>query len=207
MTLHEILESVCKKRGLSIDDYKLEYCDPPPSGKTGPLGLEQTLGEVGVSKLQMEIKKGRHVKRLSFGTNKSKGLTGSDAEIGDAPKAITKRLGPMFFYTPQSACKYQEFTVIKQKQFQKQERVLGIDDKKITNSKSKANDKTKRPERAVMDVTKVWVNPSKANQFFIEFKDKTYKYESSQTDEIVAKITYLLQMKDQDNQRRERGQK
>lgn len=33
-------------------------------------------------------------------------------EQGDAPKTVTKIMGPVFFYTNQTAAKYQEFQVI-----------------------------------------------------------------------------------------------
>jgi hypothetical protein len=38
-------------------------------------------------------------------------------ELGDAPKAITKRVGPVFFFTNQTAAKYQEYQVVKINKF------------------------------------------------------------------------------------------
>jgi histone deacetylase complex regulatory component SIN3 len=52
-----------------------------------------------------------------------------------------------------------------------------------------------QPIRYIRDVGKVGLIPNKPRYFNIEFKDKMYKYESDSAEEIVAKVTYLLQMK------------
>lgn len=70
----------------------------------------------------------------------------------------------MFFFTPQTAVKFQEYNVIKVNKFGvRQERIMGIDDKFVTNaipdSKVKtANDKVKRPKRELKEIQKVWLN-------------------------------------------------
>jgi len=79
---------------------------------------------------------------------------------------------------------------------------MGIDDKFITNSIPenkvvKATDKVKRPKRSFSEVQKISLNASKANEFFIKYKDQTYRYESNQSEEIVAKITFLMKMQEE----------
>eukprot|EP01118_Nematostelium_gracile_P009362 TRINITY_DN3146_c0_g1_i1.p1 TRINITY_DN3146_c0_g1~~TRINITY_DN3146_c0_g1_i1.p1 ORF type:complete len:146 (+),score=28.52 TRINITY_DN3146_c0_g1_i1:40-438(+) len=127
-------------------------------------------------------------------------MSSSQDSMGDAPKEVTKRLGPIFYYTDTTAVKFQTFQVTKVNKFGKsQERTMGIDDKRITNSSVEKPtkvkvDKVKVPERPLSDVTKVWINPAKTQQFFIQFKDKVAKFESDKTDEIVAKLSYLLKL-------------
>jgi len=115
----------------------------------------------------------------------------------------------MFLYTQQTAIRYQEFSVVKlnNKFGVRQERAMGIDDQYITNAipenkVSKTNDKVKRGKRALSEVQKVWQN-AKTTEFFIKYKDQTYRYESNQAEEIVAKITFLLKMIEERNQKGE----
>lgn len=49
-----------------------------------------------------------------------------------------------------------------------------------------------KPVRFVRDIVRASLIPNKPRYFMIEFKDKTYKYEASQAEEIIAKITYLI---------------
>jgi len=128
--------------------------------------------------------------------------TKQHTESGDVPKVIAKRLGPVFMYDSKKASKYQEFHVVKIKKLaQRQERILGIDDKTIVNlapdTRTKI-EKTKRPERQLIEVVKVWLVAARANVFAIEFTDgRAYRYESTQAEEIVAKLNYLLKMRDE----------
>lgn len=117
-------------------------------------------------------------------------------EKGDASAQIFKKLGAIFFLTPSSATKYQQYTVIKGNKFgAKQERIMGIDAERITNSiPDKKGTAAKKPVRFMKDVVKAALIPNKPRFFLIEFKDKTYKYEANQAEEIIAKINYLIDM-------------
>lgn len=121
----------------------------------------------------------------------------------------TKKVNPVYFYKPQTAIKYQEFNVIKVNKFGvKQDRIMGIDDKRIMNLTAnnkvtvtkneidwfQEKAKVKRPERMIKDVVRAWVSTQRANQFYVEFKDQTYKYESQSAEEIIAKINFILTM-------------
>jgi len=83
---------------------------------------------------------------------------------------------------------------------------MGIDDKFIMNltSDTKVSKSVKRPTRKLEEIQKVSMNQSKSNEFQIKYKDQTYKYESPQAEEIVAKITFLLKMREEGKQREER---
>jgi len=99
--------------------------------------------------------------------------------------------------------KFQEFSVIKVNKFGvRQERTMGIDDKFLTNNVpenkvTKSNDKVKRPKRSLSELQKVWLNANRPNEFILKFKDQTYKYESQQSEEIVAKLSFLLKLADE----------
>lgn len=70
------------------------------------------------------------------------------------------------------------------------EEKLGIDNRKLTKIKdSKPN---KRPDRKFEEVDQCSVTGT-VNQFIIQYKDKKVKkYESSQAEEIVSKINFIL---------------
>eukprot|EP01114_Cavostelium_apophysatum_P009724 TRINITY_DN2296_c0_g1_i2.p1 TRINITY_DN2296_c0_g1~~TRINITY_DN2296_c0_g1_i2.p1 ORF type:complete len:440 (+),score=103.95 TRINITY_DN2296_c0_g1_i2:283-1602(+) len=207
-TLKQVLEAVCKKRALSPDSYGFEFYDPPPKGSAS-LALHQTLGELGLTRLRL-VEKSKSAKEKSDIRRMRKSASigaAKDLELGgDAPKPITKRLGPMYL-TPQTAAAYQEFAVIKFNKFGiKQDRTMGIDDKYIVNSipdakVSKNNDKVKRPQRPTSEIQKVWMNSNKPSEFYIKYRDQTYRYESKDSEEIVAKLGYLLKVRDEGKQR------
>jgi len=236
LTLQKVYDNVCKKRDINAEDFHLEYDDEAIASKNpGPVSMDKTLGQLGVYSLKLvcHIKR-THQRQLSKGgLATSRGDTSSTNEVnsprksaallksttlfkskssadlgGDASKQVTKRLGPVFFFTNQTAVKHQEYKVIKVNKFGvKQERVMGIDDKKITNSipddnNTKGTEKVKRPERGIEEVSKCWLGTGARNaQFFIEFQDQTYRYEAPQAEEIVAKINYLLKMQQEDRER------
>eukprot|EP01119_Soliformovum_irregulare_P000975 TRINITY_DN1071_c0_g2_i8.p1 TRINITY_DN1071_c0_g2~~TRINITY_DN1071_c0_g2_i8.p1 ORF type:complete len:426 (+),score=134.91 TRINITY_DN1071_c0_g2_i8:44-1321(+) len=161
--LGELLQIVARKRALTNpDDYFFEDYE------TGaPLTLDMTLGEIPSPQVRIVLGTERkHKKNRSIGfSTKSLRKTASNQNMGidlpgDAPKAVTKRLGPIFHHTPHTASKYQAFQVIKVNKFGKaQERMLAIDAKKMYNflpEKGKTADKkTKRPERYLIEVSKV----------------------------------------------------
>jgi len=234
-TLREVLENVSRKIVIDPEDYSLEHVSPS-KGNSGSLPLEQSVESLGVNQLRLVENANRqstpkHARQKSADFRKSlissplalgknsfakvrrsqsgEGKLAGVNETGDASKQVTKRLGPMFFYTSQSATEYQEYLVVKIKNFAvKQERILGIDDRRITNSipesKIKNQEKTtKRPERLLSEVLRTWIVATKANLFCIEFKDgRVYKYESQQAEEIVAKLNFLLRMHEDDDRHR-----
>jgi hypothetical protein len=117
-------------------------------------------------------------------------------ETGDAPKNITKRLGPMFYLNNLNAAQYQEYSVVKINKYgTRQERTLGIDNRAISNKipENKVKSAKKQPKHSELllrEVVKVGLS-GVSNQFFIELKTKTNKYESAKAEEIVAKLQYL----------------
>lgn len=67
-------------------------------------------------------------------------------EEGDATKNVSKILGPIFFFTPLTAKKYQVYLVFKMNKFGvKQARQMGIDGERISIQNSKTNNSGKQP--------------------------------------------------------------
>lgn len=65
-------------------------------------------------------------------------------EEGDAPRQITKLLGPMFFFTPTTATRFKQFTVWKWNKFGlRKDRFLGVDAERITITGADKRSKSK----------------------------------------------------------------
>ncbi len=118
-------------------------------------------------------------------------------EEGDAPRQLSKVLGPIFWLTPTTASKYkvsiiviswvlsgQQFNVIKYNKFgAKQERVIGLDSERIITVNRQS------PMRYIKDVLKATTMLDKPRHFQIQFKDKTWRLESDYAGKLSAKIT------------------
>eukprot|EP01113_Clastostelium_recurvatum_P021586 TRINITY_DN255_c0_g1_i3.p1 TRINITY_DN255_c0_g1~~TRINITY_DN255_c0_g1_i3.p1 ORF type:complete len:588 (-),score=140.52 TRINITY_DN255_c0_g1_i3:629-2392(-) len=122
---------------------------------------------------------------------------------------VSQKLGlpSQFFFPPSSASEYVQYPVIKTNKYGKrQERIMGIDGERITNShpsSAKPGSRTRRPSRALQDVVKVSLAPNKGSayhlgltrQFFVEYKDSTQVFESDKAEEIVARINFIMSTK------------
>ena len=120
---------------LSVEKLKSTH-KRSPSGAMSKSGASTTPRERGASISVVNV-----ASSLLPGAKKSK------EDISLSP--VTKRVNPVYFYTPQSAVKYQEFNVIKVNKFGvKQERIMGIDINRLTNQKKEGikntSSKTKR---------------------------------------------------------------
>ncbi|GAM24152.1 hypothetical protein SAMD00019534_073270 [Acytostelium subglobosum LB1] len=142
------------------------------------------------------------------------------AESGNAPRAITKLLGPMFFFTPDTAGEFKQYHVVKVNKFGiSTNRIMGIDQDRIIhsivsepsgnggqsgNSSSLTPKKTlrrrtfsssrlKTPIQPMKDIIQVGTNSNKPNSFYIKFKDgKMSEFYSHDSEEIVAKIQFII---------------
>jgi hypothetical protein len=122
MSLRELRDIVCEKRGLQSDSFILQ----PLNDASFPVEMNMVLGEIPekiglrlVENSMLSIlqpianpffteKKLSHLHTLK---RRSRSLIGGNSfpklvEEGDAPKPITKLLGPMFFFTPATAMRY-----------------------------------------------------------------------------------------------------
>jgi len=119
---------------------------------------------------------------------------------------ISRQLGvpQQFFWFPAAVATYVQYSVTKINKYgTRQERVMGIDRERITNSKPPNKpSKTNRPLRLISDVVKAYImdrpmpsSPTTNRKLFcIEFKDDIQEYESDKADEIVARINYILSL-------------
>jgi len=116
--------------------------------------------------------------------------------ITDQPDGgnINKSAPKKFFMTPSTAKQYKEFeaSCIRFKNFSKtkQERVIGIDGDGIQFKKKSNARKSIRP---MSELVLCQLVPTKQYHFILRFEGgKDMEFESPDADEIVAKITFLM---------------
>jgi hypothetical protein len=173
MSLRQLRDMVCTQNNLPPDQYGFQH---PTTGAHLLLDmvLEQLEGDA-----TNEIKLYQLPKRPGSSSRKSSKI--AIKEEGDATRQVTKLLGAIFFFTPATASKYQEYPVMKSNKFGvKQDRILGIDANRIVRLIPDKKTHSKKSYELVSEVLRAQMIPAKPGNFVVEFKGKTFKYESAQ---------------------------
>ncbi|EGG24275.1 ras interacting protein [Cavenderia fasciculata] len=158
MKLKELLINTCKKRKLNFSEHIFQY----ENGQ--PVNMQITMEQLGT----LDIVLVSVLRRSMSGDGSVLGV-GDD---NDGPADI--------FWHDALAGQYKQYEVVKLKKYgSKQERIIGIDQERITNMSPnpKKEQETKRPARLIKDVLKVSLT-DKQKHFTIEYIDgKSYVYE------------------------------
>jgi len=210
-TLRQVMEKVCQRRLL---DPVVHYFISSEGGSDG-FELDTLISELDTTEIVMRSKVGKsklnlkqapqHIRKKSKAelSESFSNLTQSTPQVVN-PK-VSQKLGlpQQFFFSPSTVAQTVLYAVVKiNKYAKKQDRILGIDSERITNSMppNSRNGKTHMPVRLITDVIKAFVvdRPSPfqtfRKPFCIEFKDGIREYESDKADEIVARINFILSM-------------
>jgi len=224
LSLGQVLEKVCNKRQL---DPLVYYLVVGP--KEIEVSLDTLISDVDATELIMKSKAAatsyprkltsgiKHTLTLRQSRTKSRGdMSSLFPDAGQDPQSppvlnlkASRQLGvaPTYIWSPAAVSTYVQYSVIKINKYgQRQERIMGIDRERITNSlplnkqfKGNKQSKTNQPLRHVSDVVRAYMvdrpaqsNPNARKLFCIEFKDHvTQEFESEKAEEIVARINYI----------------
>jgi hypothetical protein len=212
LSLGQVLEKVCSKRQL---DPMVHYFVYTTGNKDVEINLDALVSDLETTEVTMKCRISRKhtVKNPLRPTLRSRSRNdvfapSSEGHDSLAPPVLNPKLSrhlgvpKEFFWSPASVATYVQYTVIKINKYgKKQERIMGIDRERITNSMPVTKPhKTNRPARLMSDVVKAFIperptpiSPSIRKPFSIEFKDgKTQDYESEKADEIVARVNYIV---------------
>ncbi|EGC32118.1 hypothetical protein DICPUDRAFT_98981 [Dictyostelium purpureum] len=229
-TLQSIKSSICKKEKL-----ELNLCVFMTMNNEVIQNEKITLIELNLPgvKLVYDQHKPQVHKSVSF-----------VSEVGNAPRPITKLLGPIFFFTPDNVCEIKQYVISKINKFGvKKDRYMEINKDKIVYSpidvmstlpppsmvpqnintmnntlqpqntllqslqpqttpqknnkffKSFSSKEIKTPFQMIGDITGVGTVINKPSSFYLKCNGKTHEYYSSDSDEIVAKIQFIIRSK------------
>jgi len=212
LTLKQVMEKVCQRRML---DPTSHYFISSKEGGSEPFELDTLISELDATEIVMKCKAGRsrlnmkqapqHIRKKSKAEliDSLPNLTGSTPQVVNSKVSQKLGLPQQFFFSPSTVAQTVLYAVVKiNKYAKKQDRILGIDSERITNSMppNSRNGKTHMPVRMITDVIKAFIvdRPSPFQNyrkpFCIEFKDGIREYESDKADEIVARVNFILSM-------------
>jgi hypothetical protein len=203
---------VCSKRQL---DPLVHYFVYTVGHKDAEINLDTLVSDLETTEVTMKCRlSGRKLttslKRPTLRSRSRNDVFTSDSGDSLTPPVlnpkVSRHLGvpKEFFWSPASVSTYVQYAVIKINKYgKKQERIMGIDRERITNSMPlhKPSNKTNRPTRMMTDVFRAFItdrptpaSPSPRKPFSIEFNDNIQEYESEKADEIVARINYIVSL-------------
>ncbi|PRP77874.1 hypothetical protein PROFUN_08548 [Planoprotostelium fungivorum] len=167
--LKDVKDQACAKRGLRGDDFHLVLSSQPDK----PLSLDLKVITLSEKNLRLlDIKRRKDSNPIPF---KKKALKLLERPASGSYNAIS--MVPAYTVTQVGKKRTSLITID------------GINDQLIFKSSEHKKEKTKHLKE-LMGVTTV---PGKPTQFQLDFRQKVYRFESQQAEEIVAKIDSLWQ--------------
>eukprot|EP00026_Physarum_polycephalum_P002559 Phypoly_transcript_02566.p1 GENE.Phypoly_transcript_02566~~Phypoly_transcript_02566.p1 ORF type:complete len:691 (+),score=108.69 Phypoly_transcript_02566:626-2698(+) len=198
LSLGQVLEKVCSKRQLDPLSHYFIYSN---GNKDVEINLDTLVSDLDIFEVTMKSRMSRkHTVRnplrppLRSRSKNDVFAPSNDSHDSMAPPVLNPKLSrhlglpKEYFWSPATVATYVQYNVIKINKYgKKQDRIMGIDRERITNSMplTKLN-KTSHPARPMSDVVRAYISdrpipasPSNKKPFSIEFKDnQTQDFES-----------------------------
>ncbi|PRP82875.1 hypothetical protein PROFUN_04738 [Planoprotostelium fungivorum] len=187
--LKEIREQACSKRGLKADDYHVVLSSQPDK----PLSLDQKVGALLEKTLKLidgdscddPLSESLHDPVRSISKRKDSNASLFVKKINRVRRPSSGNYAVNPSYTVVRVGKKRTSLIT----------LDGINDQLIFRSAEHKKEKTKH----LRELAAVSLVPGKQMQFQMDFKQKIYRFETQQADEIVAKIDVLWQRYLKDN--------